>query len=89
MVSGLFASIVCIGLIAGLYPAFFLAKFNPVDTLGGHTQGRATAGFLRKTLVIFQFVLSIVLLYHHACIAQSTGLYEKPGRGVLIGNRWS
>ena len=58
----LFASIVCIGLIAGLYPAFFLAKFNPVDTLGGHTQGRATAGFLRKTLVIFQFVLSIVLL---------------------------
>ena len=58
----LFASIVCIGLIAGLYPAFFLAKFNPVDTLGGHTQSRATAGFLRKTLVIFQFALSIVLL---------------------------
>ena len=58
----LFASIVCIGLIAGLYPAFFLAKFNPVDTLGGHTQSRAAAGFLRRTLVIFQFALSIVLL---------------------------
>ena len=58
----LFASIVCIGLIAGLYPAFFLAKFNPVDTLGGHTQSRVTAGFLRRTLVIFQFALSIVLL---------------------------
>ena len=58
----LFASIVCIGLIAGLYPAFFLAKFNPVDTLGGHTQSGATAGFLRRTLVIFQFALSIVLL---------------------------
>ncbi len=58
----LIASIVCIGLIAGLYPAFFLAKFNPVDTLGGHTQSGATVGFLRKTLVIFQFALSIVLL---------------------------
>ena len=58
----LFASIVCIGLIAGLYPAFFLAKFNPSDTLGGHTQGGTTAGLLRKTLVIFQFVLSIVLI---------------------------
>ena len=58
----LFASIVCIGLIAGLYPAFFLAKFNPVDTLGGYTQSGATAGFLRRTLVIFQFALSIVLL---------------------------
>ena len=58
----LFAAIVCIGLIAGLYPAFFLAKFNPADTLGGHTQSGAPAGFLRKTLVIFQFSLSIVLL---------------------------
>ena len=58
----LFASIVCIGLIAGLYPAFFLAKFNPAATLGGHTQSGATAGLLRKTLVIFQFVLSIVLI---------------------------
>ena len=52
----------CIGLIAGLYPAFFLAKFNPAATLGGHTQSGATAGFLRKTLVIFQFALSIVLI---------------------------
>lgn len=58
----LFASIVCIGLISGLYPAFFLAKFNPVATLGGHTQGGTTTGFLRRTLVIFQFVLSIVLI---------------------------
>lgn len=58
----LFASIVCIGLISGLYPAFFLAKLNPVDTLGGHTQSGATAGFLRRTLVVFQFVLSIVLI---------------------------
>ena len=58
----LIASIVCIGLISGLYPAFFLAKFNPAATLGGHTQGGVTAGFLRRTLVIFQFALSIVLI---------------------------
>ena len=77
----LFASIVCIGLIAGLYPAFFLAKFNPVDTLGGHTQGRATAGFLRKTLVIFQFVLSIVLLITTLALRNQL-VYEKPGLGV-------
>ena len=58
----LFAAIVCIGLIAGLYPAFFLAKFNPSATLGGHSQRGATAGRLRRTLIIFQFVLSIVLI---------------------------
>ena len=77
----LFASIVCIGLIAGLYPAFFLAKFNPSDTLGGHTQGGTTAGLLRKTLVIFQFVLSRSH-HHHACIAQSIGIREKSRLGV-------
>ena len=58
----LFATIACIGLISGLYPAFFLAKFNPSATLGGHIQSGATAGFLRRTLAIFQFALSIVLL---------------------------
>ena len=58
----LFASIVCIGLISGLYPAFFLAKFNPSATLGGRIQSGATAGSLRRTLVVFQFTLSIVLI---------------------------
>ena len=58
----LFAAIVCIGLIAGLYPAFFLAKFNPSATLGGHSQSGVTVSFLRRTLIIFQFVLSIVLI---------------------------
>lgn len=58
----LFAAIVSIGLIAGLYPAFFLAKFNPSATLGGHSQSGASVGRLRRTLIIFQFVLSIVLI---------------------------
>ena len=35
MASGSVVSIMCIGLISGLYPAFFLAKFSPTDTLGG------------------------------------------------------
>ena len=58
----LFAAIVCVGLIAGLYPAFFLAKFNPSATLGGHSQSGASVGRLRRTLIISQFVLSIVLI---------------------------
>ena len=58
----LIVAIVCIGLISGLYPAFFLAKFNPADTLRGHISDRTTVGFMRKTLVILQFTLSIFLL---------------------------
>ena len=77
----LFASIVCIGLIAGLYPAFFLAKFNPVDTLGGHTQSRATAGFLRRMLVIFQFALSIVLLITTLALRNQLGFMRSQDLG--------
>lgn len=51
-----------IGLLAGLYPAFYLSYFKPVNTLKGNLSlGSKNAG-LRSTLVVFQFSISIVLL---------------------------
>ncbi len=51
-----------IGLIAGLYPAFYLSYFKPINTLKGNLSlGSKNAG-LRSTLVVLQFTISIVLL---------------------------
>jgi len=52
---------ITIGIIAGSYPAFFLASFNPVKVLKGiHiADGRSTR--LRSGLVIFQLIVSITL----------------------------
>jgi putative ABC transport system permease protein len=51
-----------IGLIAGSYPAFYLSKLRPVASLKGREViGNASAG-LRKILVVFQFVLTIVMI---------------------------
>jgi putative ABC transport system permease protein len=50
------------GLIAGMYPAFFLSAFKPVDTIKGDVATSKNRFGLRSALVILQFAISIVLL---------------------------
>ncbi|MCD8741770.1 ABC transporter permease [Mucilaginibacter roseus] len=57
-----------IGLIAGIYPAFYLSYFKPATTLkGALSMGSRNSG-LRSGLVIFQFTVSIVLIIGTAVI---------------------
>ncbi len=58
----LFISSLLIGLMAGLYPSFFLSAFKPVDVLKGQVSRGMKSGTIRSTLVVFQFVISIALI---------------------------
>jgi putative ABC transport system permease protein len=48
--------------LAGTYPSLYLSSFNPVVTLKGKMTGSRSSSFLRRSLVIFQFVVSVFFM---------------------------
>ena len=58
----LLAIALLIGLLAGIYPALVLSSFRPIASLKGRFSSGTRGLFLRRSLVVFQFTVSIVLI---------------------------
>jgi putative ABC transport system permease protein len=58
----LLAIAVIIGLLAGIYPALVLSAFQPIASLKGRFSSSRRGLFLRRSLVVFQFTISITLI---------------------------
>ena len=60
--TGLIISILILGLLSGIYPAFILSKFKPVSILKGSAKNNKSGIWLRRILVTVQFTVSIGMI---------------------------
>ena len=68
--AGFLAMAVLTGLVSGSYPAFYLSSFQPVRIMKGKMNNTLAVANLRRGLVVFQFIISIMLIVASVVIAR-------------------
>lgn len=71
-------------LLSGLYPAVVLAGFKPITVLKGKVMGDARGKAMRKGLVVFQFVSSVILISGSIVVYQQLKFMRNQDLGVNI-----
>ncbi|GAB3316504.1 ABC transporter permease [Larkinella ripae] len=70
-----------VGLLAGLFPSLFIARFEPITSLKADKLPKSSANVLRKSLIVVQFVVSAFLIISTVLIAQQMKLLRNQQLG--------
>ncbi|HWA33985.1 MAG TPA: ABC transporter permease [Cyclobacteriaceae bacterium] len=69
-------------LLAGLYPALVLSRFNPVDVLKNKLSAQGSSGsYARKYLVVFQFLIAQLLIIGTLVVADQMDYFRSKPLG--------
>ena len=82
---GVFIFAIAVGVLAGIYPAFYLTAFQTVKVLKGNTQQTRSQTF-RNSLVVFQFTISIALIICSAIIIRQLNFIAEKDLGFNQSN---
>ncbi|GAB3316563.1 ABC transporter permease [Larkinella ripae] len=72
---------VLIGVISGMYPAFFLSSFQPVKVLKGTLESARNKGAFRNMLVIGQFTGAVFLIIATAFVVRQLRFMQQQNPG--------
>ena len=71
-------------IISSTYPAFVLSRFSPQDALKNYNTSSAKGSLLRKSLIVFQFSLSILLIISTITAFQQLQFMRQKNLGMDI-----
>lgn len=78
---GLIAVAFLVGIMAGLYPAFVLSGYNPAVVMKGNFSGSNKGAWLRNGLVVFQFMISIIMIVGTVVVNQQMQFMQNKNLG--------